>query len=126
MEILPAVCPQCGDQMSTPFMGRHSRRLISTCRNDQCRHTMHSSSPVTRAEDHAPRPGSSDHHAPVSPAPVMAFRPARPRPAPPSALERFEEAQQAGDTRKAITRERRRLSAANSGDAQLKRLGRDR
>lgn len=122
MEAMPSVCPTCGDQMSTPLLGRQSRRLISTCRNPKCATTIHSSTPFTRAEDFPPRPHTPAHGQMFIPS-TAAPAPPRPRD---GAMARFDRAATGGSVRKAIQGARRHADAANAQDGKWRAIGGDR
>lgn len=108
----PSNCPRCGDQLSTPIRsGRWPNIYVQTCRNYECLHTERTSVEVVEPE--RPRPISL---------PIETAAPSLPAR---SAIDAFERAYQAGETRKLIRQSRRQVASAVAGDGQRKRLGRD-
>lgn len=117
MELMPTVCPKCGDVMSTPIPGRRTGLLISTCRNGQCLYTERSATPVV-AKSFTPVAPVTNHSRMVVP-----VTPTLPRAAVQSAFERFEEAQLEGTTRKVIATAKREADRAKAIDPKVKQLG---
>ncbi len=106
-------CPDCGDEMSSPIRSfRAPNTYVQTCRNFKCMHTERTV--VEVAPESRPRPVSL-------PLAVEGPRP----PATKSAIAKFEQAYERGETRKAIRSSRRQVNAVNRADGQLKRIGRD-
>lgn len=119
MDLMPTVCPKCGDQMSSPIPGRRTGLLISTCRNGQCLYTERSKTPVV-AKSFAPVMPVADHSRMFLPS---MSAPPRPAMKPQSAFGRFEEAQLEGTTRKVIASAKREADRAKAIDPKVKQLG---
>src|SRR4051794_38270739 len=110
MILTPSTCPKCGDQLSTPIRSSKWPNVYTqTCRNVQCLHTERTT--VTVAPEPRPRPVSL---------PLPADDP-QPKPAPRSAIDQFERAYKAGNSRAAIRRASRQARSVSRGDGQLKR-----
>jgi hypothetical protein len=116
MELMPTVCPKCGDRMSTPIPGKRTGLLIATCRNGECLYTERSATAQV-ADAFKPAP-AADH--------ARMFQPNTARPEPPrvaGALERFEKAWMQRTLARELAKTRKTAAAAAAIDPKLKQLG---